>query len=137
MKRSIFASTVVLSTCLSLGRIAFAQKQSPSFIPLPKDIDCSLLGTSFSAHADENGKMIVNGSVGKFVCWIIGKGKRDKKLVPLASNTVSHGMLPTKDFGSIIIEMSSVMDMSVSDSPALRLLIRREKVSSLRDFLQK
>jgi hypothetical protein len=133
---NVLASTVILLACLSLGQTAFGQKQSPSFIPLPKDIDCSLLRTSFSAHADQNGKMVVSGSVGKFVCWIIEKGNKGKKQVPLASNMISHGMLPTKDFGSIVIEMSSVIDGG-SDSPALRLLIHRDKVPLLRDFLQK
>lgn len=137
---SALKAALALASLIVLAQTALAQaqqKQAPAFIQLPKDVDCSLLGTSFSAHADENGKMAVDGSVGRIECWLITKGEGHKKAVPLASNAVSHGILSTRDFGPIMIQMSSYLDTSTSDSPALRLSIHPEKVPSFKSFLQK
>ncbi len=113
---------------------ALASKPStavPAFVPMPRDIQCSLQGLSFMSVVGANGKLEnTNGTIGGLSCWIAAKGEDQKKEIPLASGEVLHDVITTKDFGKLKIAPQN----SVS-SAGFSLSIRADKIKPLRSFL--
>jgi hypothetical protein len=104
---------------------------APAFVPLPKDIQCSLQGVSFMSVVGAHGQMEnTNGKVESVSCWIVARGEDQKKDIPLASNEITHDIITTKDFGRLkMTPENSVISAGSS------LSIRSDKIKPLRAFL--
>lgn len=104
---------------------------APAFVPLPKDIQCSLQGVSFMSVVGAHGQMEnTNGKLERVSCWIVAKGEDQKKDIPLASNEISHDIITTKDFGRLkMTPENSIVSAGSS------LSIRTDKIKPLRAFL--
>ncbi len=135
---------VVLAGIL-LGQQAFAQtaqkaapvKAAPMFVPLPQDIQCSLEGMSFRSTVGKNGELVnTDGSVEGVTCWLVksvvqvAPDPSQKKAIPLASTTITNGMLSTKDFGAFKLSPTNNLY-----STATGIAIRNDRVQPLRNFL--
>jgi WD40-like Beta Propeller Repeat len=104
---------------------------APAFVPLPKDMQCSLQGVSFTSVVGARGQMEnTNGTVESVGCWIVAKGEDQKKYLPLASNEIAHDIITTKDFGRLKITPEN----SVT-SAGFSLAIRADAIRPLRAFL--
>jgi hypothetical protein len=130
-------SGVLLASMLS-GQQALAQqatpaKAAPVFVPLPKDIQCTVQGMSFRSVVGDKGQLInTDGSVDGLTCWVAGKTPEQKNEIPLASTEITRGMLPTRDFGKLKITPTNNIN-----SVGVSIAIRRDKLQSFRAFLQK
>lgn len=136
LKKSALFGVLLASTLIS--QQAYAQsttpaKAAPVLVPMPKDIQCELSGMSFRSVVGANAQLTeTSGSVDGVTCWITGKTPEQKKDVSLASNDITRGMLTTKDFGKW-----KVMPQNSINSSGLSISVRRDKLPSLRAFLQK
>jgi hypothetical protein len=121
-------------TAFSQGQTRTAPKKAPSaFVPLPKDIQCAVQGMSFRSTVGNNGELVnTGGSVEGLTCKMVGTAPTQEKEVPLAATEISNGMLPTKDFGNF--KLTPVNDIN---STVIGISIRRDKLPSFREFLQK
>jgi len=128
----------ILLVGILIGQPAVAQKTTPAntapvFISMPKDIQCDVQGMSFRSVVGENGQMVnTDGSVDTVICWITSNSPEQKKEIPLASTAITGGMLPTKDFGKLKVTPANNIN-----SAGLSIAIRRDKLQSFREFLQK
>jgi hypothetical protein len=131
---SILLSGVLLAQHASTQQPAPAKMPStpaPVFVPLPKDIQCSLQGLSFRSVVGAHGQMEnTNGTVDSLNCWIAAKGEGQKTDIPLASNDITHEIIATKDFGKLRMAPQN----SVS-SAGFSLSIRADRMKALRAFL--
>ena len=144
LKRS--AIFVVLLAVVCISQQVSAQKTTsanaaPVFVPMPADIQCYIVsgGTRFETGntrtpPGENDDSVVLLAVQEVACHIVGKSSSGEKKIPLASTEVTDGMLRTRDFG----------DLKLGDTPegvasgsSVSIAIRRDKLQSFRDFLQK
>jgi hypothetical protein len=79
----------------------------------------------------KNGVMVTNvNSVEQVTCQIAGNSPGTEKEIPLAATKVVNGMLPTKSFGNLKLKTESI-------NTGVTIAVRRDKLQSLRDFLQK
>ncbi|MDR3677002.1 MAG: hypothetical protein P4N24_16045, partial [Acidobacteriota bacterium] len=128
----------VLLAAVFLGQIALAQQTSPSkaspvYVPLPKDIQCSVQGVSYRSEVGANGQMVnTSGSLGGVTCWVTGKTPEKKKEIPLVSTGIVRGLVTTKDFGKLKITPANNIPSS-----GISIAIRSDKLPALRAFLQK
>jgi len=135
LKRSVLF--VILLAVVCIGQQVVAQKTipvnaAPVFVPLPDDIHCFMhdLMSKYSFNTNhESVKTLV--SVGKVTCQITGSNSEQEKEIPLATTEITHGMLPTKDFGALMLSTENRPGAGVTTS------IRRDKLQSFRAFLQK
>jgi catabolite regulation protein CreA len=72
-----------------------------------------------------------SGSVKGVTCWISGKKPGKKKDIPLASNAITDGMLPTKQFGNLQITPENNIN-----SNGLYMAIGSDKLKSFGEYLQ-
>lgn len=130
----LLLSGVLLAQHASTQQPAPAKMPStpaPVFVPLPKDIQCSLQGLSFRSVVGAHGQMEnTNGTVDSLNCWIAAKGEGQKTDIPLASNDITHEIIATKDFGKLRMAPQN----SVS-SAGFSLSIRADRMKALRAFL--
>ena len=137
---------VVLLAVACIGRHVLAQKTTPAnsapvFVPMPADIQCYIVsgGDRFEARgmptpSGQNDDSVVLLAVQELVCHIAGKGNSDNKKISLASTQVTDRMLRTRDFGEL--KLGDDPD-GVAWGNSIRIAIRRDKLQSFRDFLQK
>jgi hypothetical protein len=124
--------TVLLGIFLAgsfLGQQAFAQKLASGFVLIPDDIHCSIQGMIFAGNEAVNGGEFSPSSVDEVTCSMSGKSPEVKKAIPLASTTISGGMLPTKEFGNLQI--------AGSNPGTLSMAISSHKLQLLRQYLQR
>ena len=135
LKRS--AIFVILLTVVFIGQQAFAQQTSPAnpgseFVPLPHDEFRCNVDTTIT-YANKNGELVATvTSVKKLACQVIGKNHGRKKQIDLVSTEVIGGVLSTKDFGQLKLEM-----YGSGANAGVAIAIRSDQLQSLRDFLQK
>ena len=104
---------------------------SPAFVPLPKDIQCSLLFSSAKQGAGSNGPVLLSGTISSLTCWISGK-EEHKKPITLASNDFARDLiLSSKDFGKL-----KLVPGHSTNPPGTAVAIHADKIKSLRAFLQ-
>lgn len=110
-----------------------ARKASaPAFVPLPRDIQCSLQGLSYTpAVGAANEAAEGNGAVEHVTCWIAAKTPVQKKDLPLASNTITRGVVLTRNFGRLRIAPTNG-----GTSSGVAIAIRSNQLPSLKAFLQ-
>jgi hypothetical protein len=126
---------ILLSSVLFILH-AFADQPAPGspvsvLIPIPRDIQCSIDGISVDQISGEKASPAkLNGFVKGLTCWPTGLSEQ-KVDIPLSSTEIEAGFLTTRDFGKIKIVSPT------SANGAFGIEIRREKVPSLRAFLQK
>jgi len=136
---------VVVLTVFFVGQQAFAQKTTPAdaapvFVTMPADIQCYIVsgGTRFEAGNTppprESGDSVVLLAVQELGCHIAGKNNSGDKKILLASTEVDDGILQTKDFGEL--RLGDAPDW-VASSSGVRIAIRRDKLQSFRNFLEK
>lgn len=105
---------------------------APAFLPLPRDIQCSLQGLSYTRVAGAAGETAnSNGAVQHVICWIAGKTPLQKKDLPLASNTITREFVLTRNFGRLRIAPTNS-----GASSGVAIAIRSDQLPSLRAFLQ-
>jgi hypothetical protein len=144
LKRS--ALFVVLLAVVCISQRVFAQKTTPAnaapvYVPMPADIQCYIVsgGDRFEAGTPrtppgQNDDSVVLLAVQEVGCHIAGKGNSDNKKIPLASTQVTDRMLRTRDFGEL--KLGDDPD-GVAWGNNIKIAIRRDKLQSFRDFLQK
>jgi hypothetical protein len=104
---------------------------APAFVPLPKDIQCSLQFSSARQGAGSNGPVLLSGTVGSLTCWVSGN-EEHKKPISLVSNDFAQDLrLSSKDFGKLKL----APDHSTIP-PGTTVAIHADKIKSLRAFLQ-
>jgi len=102
------------------------------FVPVPEDVQCSVQGMYQLADIGPKGEVSkTRGSVKGITCWIVGSTPKHKRDVPLASTSITDGMLPTKDFGDFQITPTNNIYSS-----AVGIAVRRSKLQPFREFLQ-
>jgi hypothetical protein len=135
LKRSVIL--VILLTVVCIGQQAFAQQISPAnpgseFVLLSHDDFRCNVDTTIN-YANRNGELVTTvASVKKLTCQIIGKNHGRKKQIDLVSTEVIGGMLSTKDFGQLKLEV-----YGSGANTGVTIAIRSDQLQSLRDFLQK
>ncbi len=102
----------------------------PAFVEIPDDIGCSISCMQYEMIVGSNE---TNGSVKAVTCWIKGGNPVQKKDIPLASTEITHGMLPTEQFGNLKITGSA----NLMSEEGLSMAIESSKVKSFREYLQK
>jgi hypothetical protein len=109
-----------------------AAKEGPvTMVSIPDDIGCSVKGMQIMSMIGSNGETNnTSGSVKGVTCWIKDK-KPVKKDIPLASETITDGMLPTKRFGNLQISQENNIN-----SNGLYMAIGSDKLKAFRDYLQ-
>jgi hypothetical protein len=104
---------------------------APAFVPLPKDIQCSLLFSSARQGPGSNGPVLLSGTASSLTCWVSGK-EEHKKPIPLASNDFARDLvLPSKDFGKLKLAPDKN-----TNPPGTTVAIHADKIKTLRAFLQ-
>jgi hypothetical protein len=131
---------VILLAVICMGQHAFAQKTTPPnpsavFVPMPDDIQCILHGTN-TVTATQTGLVWSVDSVDTVSCSITGDSSV-KKAIPLDSIKVTAGMLRTKDFGELKVGIIVDTSQGVPRFGSYSIDVRRDKLQSFRDFLQK
>jgi hypothetical protein len=121
-----------MACVLTMAGMVSAQSQgklsAPVFVPLPSDVQCAFSGMNFGGTASGGwGIQSVKG----LTCWTTGKAAGPMKQIPLAATTIQDGMLATRGFGNLRLALSE------SDPKGgLSISIRRDKLKTLREFLQ-
>ena len=134
VKRSVIFVLLLALGCI--GQQAFAQQGTPAnqgseFVPLPNDFRCSV-DTTIN-YANRNGELVTTiASAKKLTCQIIGKNHGRKKQIDLVSTEVTGGMLSTKDFGQMKLEV-----YGSGTNTGVTIAIHRDELQSLREFLEK
>jgi hypothetical protein len=136
MKKSMIIGLVLVLSLLVISGIpgtqTFAQQPAPGFVPIPDDINCSVQGMSYRSSVGQGGQMVnTSGSATGVTCWM-SRSPNVKKPIPLASTTMTDGMLPTKDFGNL-----QITPVNSITSNGLYMAIGSDKVDSLREYLHK
>ena len=143
-KRSALIVVVLGGVCIS--QQVFAQKTTPAnaapvYVPMPADIQCYIVsgGDRFEARgtpapSGQNEDSVVLLAVQEVGCHIAGKSNSGDKKILLASNQITDRMLRTKDFGEL--KLGDDPD-GVAWGNNVKIAIRRDKLQSFRDFLQK
>ena len=141
LKRSALFVVLLAVVCMSqqvVAQNAAAENRAPVFVPMPADVQCHIVsgGTRFDAGSPRtpsvNDDSVVLLAVQKFSCHIAGKSNSGDKEIPLASTEVSDGLLRTRDFGEL-----KLGDEGVASGSNISIAIRRDKLQSFRDFLEK
>ena len=104
---------------------------SEGFVYLPEEIRCSLKGLNYRSMVGSNGELAnTNGSVSGITCHASGKSEGPEKQIDLALTEITGGMLPTKQFGNLLIQPVNSLTSS-----GLSIAIERRKLNALRKFL--
>jgi hypothetical protein len=122
---------------------------APVFVPMPDDIKCKMFGVNYSTviTADGSKASTTFSLVKKVTCHKTAESNFTKvsrnvyirhlvtqeKEIPLASTKVTDGMLPTIDFGELELTCKTENQPDLG----VRIAIRRDKLQSFRDYLQK
>jgi hypothetical protein len=140
------ALIVVVLGVVCISQRVFAQKTTPAnaapvYVPMPADIQCYMAsgGDRFEARgtpapSGQNEDSVVLLAVQELGCHIADKGNSGDKKIPLASTQITDRMLRTKDFGEL--KLGDDPD-GVAWGNNVKIAIRRDKLQSFRDFLQK
>lgn len=105
---------------------------SPVYVPMPKDIRCSISGISTQSVESENARLAKkDGSVESFTCWITTKAPKQEVEIPIGSSDTVGGVVTTKDFGKLKIAPTNGVNGGIA------ILIRSDKLQSFRAFVQK
>lgn len=139
--RALGCGSVMALTAFPQGQTKTAPAESKktaattatsAFVRMPKDIQCTIQGMSFTSTVGKSGELVnTGGSVEGLTCKIAGAAPAQEKEVPLAATEISNGMLPTKGFRKF-----KITPVNNINSAAVGISIRRDKLPAFRKFLQ-